>query len=103
METRSKKRQREDAERKAETLRKIENAGMQIFCRTLDKKTITLDVRQSDTIEEIKHKIYNKEGIPADQQRLVYGGKQLEDGRTLKDYSIGNDQMIHLVERLFGS
>lgn len=76
--------------------------GMQLFVKTLTGKTVSIEVEEGESIEDVKAKIAEKEGIPPDQQRLIFGGQQLQDAKTLQDYDVGDDATLHLVLRLRG-
>ena len=76
--------------------------GMQIFVKTLTGKTVTLDAEANESVESIKEKLNKIEGIPADQMRLIFGGKQLEDKHTLMEYNVQRESTIYLVLRLRG-
>jgi len=76
--------------------------GMQLFVKTLTGKTVSIEVEEGESIEDVKAKIAEKEGIPAEQQRLIFGGQQLQDAKTLDDYDVGDDATLHLVLRLRG-
>ena len=76
--------------------------GMQLFVKTLTGKTVSIEVEEGESIEDVKAKIAEKEGIPPEQQRLIFGGQQLQDAKTLDDYDVGDDATLHLVLRLRG-
>lgn len=80
----------------------IPRGGMQLFVKTLTGKTVSIEVEEGESIEDVKAKIAEKEGIPPEQQRLIFGGQQLQDSKTLDDYDVGDDSTLHLVLRLRG-
>ncbi|XP_030646898.1 polyubiquitin-like [Chanos chanos] len=77
-------------------------APVQVFLRNEKGQTHTYDISPGETVSRFKQKVYNKERVPVDQQRLVYGGRQLEDERKLEDYHIGAGCTIDMTLRLRG-
>lgn len=80
----------------------LPRGGMELFVKTLTGKTVSIEVEEGESIEDVKAKIAEKEGIPPEQQRLIFGGQQLQDAKTIGDYDIGDDSTLHLVLRLRG-
>ena len=83
-------------------VRRIPRGGMQLYVKTLTGKTVSIEVEEGESIEEVKAKIAEKEGIPPEQQRLIFGGQQLQEGKTIDDYDMDDDATLHLVLRLRG-
>jgi ubiquitin len=75
---------------------------MQLFVKTLTGKTLSIDVEEGESIEDLKEKIAAKEGVPSSQQRLIFGGQQLDSAKTIEDYDLSADSTLHLVLRLRG-
>jgi ubiquitin C len=84
-------------------LHPLSEGAMQIFVKMLTGRTVTLKVDSAETIDIVKVKIYEQDGTPPTYQRIIFAGRQLEDGRTLADYEIKNDCTLHMAPRLRGS
>lgn len=80
----------------------VPRGSMTVFIKTLTAKTFEIKTSPEETILDIKNKVTEMEGIPANQQRLVFGGKQLEDSHTLKEYNVSHESTFHLILRLRG-
>ena len=83
-------------------LRRIPRGGQQLFVKTLSGKTVSIECEESDKIEDVKAKIEEKEGVPVDQQRLIFAGKQLDGQKTLQECGINEGDSLSMVLRLRG-
>lgn len=85
-----------------QSLLRFRGGSLQVHVKTFAGKTITVEVEPDESIESLKNKLQSKEGIPINQQRILFGGKQLDSKKTISDYDIQNESTMHMVLRLRG-